>query len=250
MSNRRSFLKQSAIGAAALPTLSFTNAKYTQETADVPEKLTVLFQGDSITDARRDRKAYYANQAHGFGNGYALYAAIQLSGQHPTTDWTFYNRGISGHKVPQLDARWREDVLQLQPDVLSILIGVNDYWHTLNWDYKGTANSYRDDYRKLLERTKKALPNVKLLIAEPFYLAEGTAIDAPKWKSDFPAYQEVAKGIAKEFDAVFIPFQSVFDEALKTAPTSYWAADGVHPSFAGSYLMATAWLEGFDKLYR
>jgi lysophospholipase L1-like esterase len=249
MSNRRSFIKQGALGAVALPAFSLSTTTK-QSSIELPEQLTVLFQGDSITDAHRNRQAYYANQANGFGNGYALYSAIQLAGQHPTTDWIFYNRGISGHKVPQLADRWREDALHLQPDVLSILIGVNDYWHTLNWDYKGNANSYRDDYRKLLERTKKALPNVKLLIAEPFYLTEGTAIDAPKWQKDFPAYQAVARSIAEEYNAVLIPFQKVFDDALKIAPTSYWAADGVHPSFAGSYLMATAWLAGFKKLYR
>lgn len=249
MSVRRSFLKKSALGLAALPAVSMLQASPSKKVQNLPTELTVLFQGDSITDAHRNREAYYANAANGFGNGYALYAATQLAGTNPTTEWMFYNRGISGHKVPQLSSRWREDALQLQPDVLSILIGVNDYWHTLDWNYKGDVNTYKKDYQQLLERTKKALPNVKLLIGEPFFLAEGTAIDEAKWQKDFPAYQAVAKDMASDFDATFIPFQSVFDEALKQADTAHWAADGVHPSFAGSYLMANAWLEGFAKLY-
>lgn len=250
MSARRSFLKKSALGLVALPTIGKLPNSSEEEAQNLPERLTVLFQGDSITDAHRNREAYYANTANGFGNGYALYAAIHLAGKNPATAWEFYNRGISGNKVPELAKRWREDALQLQPDILSIMIGVNDYWHTLDWNYKGNINTYEKGYRQLLERTKKSLPNVKLLIGEPFFLPEGTAIDKDKWQEDFPAYQKVAKNIASDFGAVFVPFQSVFDEALKQADTNYWAADGVHPSFAGSYLMANAWLEGFDQLYK
>ncbi|MEM9848343.1 MAG: SGNH/GDSL hydrolase family protein [Bacteroidota bacterium] len=246
MINRRNFLQSGSLGLASVPFLSLPKI------ADLalPKQVTVLFQGDSITDAGRNRAHYYPNLAHGMGNGYAFHAATHLMGEQPETDWKIYNRGISGHKVFELSNRWENDALQLKPDVLSILIGVNDYWHTLSYDYKGTVEVYKKDFTNLLERTTKTLPNVKLLIGAPFFLAEGTAIQKDKWQSAFPAYQAAALQIAKSFDATFIPYQKVFNEALETADTAYWCPDGVHPSMAGNYLMAKAWLKGFRELFQ
>lgn len=182
------------------------------------------------------------------GQGYVRHITTDLLGNHPDKELEIYNRGISGHKVPQLNARWEDDCMMLKPDVLSIMIGVNDFWHTLTHKYTGTAKSYEKDYMALMERTKKGLPKVKLIIAEPFVLHEGTAIDPPKWKGTFEEYQAAAKRVSDHFDAVFVPFQKVFDEALDTAPTPYWCPDGVHPSMAGNYLMAKAWMKAFEKL--
>ncbi|MEN0047809.1 MAG: SGNH/GDSL hydrolase family protein [Bacteroidota bacterium] len=244
MLKRRSFLRNTTLGLAATPLITLPNIS-----AELPKNLTVLFQGDSITDAGRSRGNYYANAGSGMGIGYVQHAATHLMGNQPKVDWKIYNRGISGHKVFQLANRWEEDALQLQPDLLSILIGVNDFWHTLSHNYEGTVENYEQDLTKLLERTKKSLPNVKLLIGEPFVCDDGTAIATEKWRLGFPAYQAVSKNIAKQFDAIFIPYQKVFDEARKVAPTSYWCPDGVHPSMAGNYLMAKAWLEGFEQLF-
>ena len=94
----------------------------------------------------------------------------------------------------------------------------------------------------MLKKTKESLPNLKIIIAEPFYVTGGTAIDIDKWSSGFPIYQEISKEIAQDFDASFIPLQTVFNNALKEYPASYWCPDGVHPSLAGSYLMSEAWL--------
>ncbi|MCB0841420.1 MAG: SGNH/GDSL hydrolase family protein, partial [Bacteroidetes bacterium] len=209
---------------------------------------TIMFQGDSITDARRDRAQYYANQAQGLGSGYVFQIVSQLLGGHPTKNIRCYNRGISGHKVFQLADRWDDDCLNLKPDVLSILIGVNDFWHTLSGNYDGTVKVYETDLRKLLDRTKKALPNVKLIMGEPFAVAGGTAIN-DKWKI-FPEYRAAAAAIAKDYGASFLPYQKIFDEALKIAPVSYWCPDGVHPSIAGGHLMAAAWLEAFEKMMK
>jgi lysophospholipase L1-like esterase len=181
----------------------------------------------------------------GMGKGYVLHAVTSVLGKFPKANTKFYNRGISGNKVYQLANRWDDDCLMMRPDVLSILIGVNDFWHTIDFNYKGSAKTYNDDFRKLLDRTKKTLPNVKLIIGEPFVLTEGTAIKKDKWIPVFNEYQKACKTIAKDYDAVFISYQSIFDEALKHAPTSYWAPDGVHPSMAGNYLMAMAWLDAF-----
>jgi lysophospholipase L1-like esterase len=124
---------------------------------------------------------------------------------------------------------------------LSILIGVNDIWHKLNGQYNGTVEIYRHDYIALLERTKKALPNVKLVICEPFAVPGVKAVD-DKWYPEFYGYQKAAKEIADQFGATFIPYQKVYDEAQKQAPGAYWTGDGVHPTLAGAQLMAKAWI--------
>ena len=245
---RRDFLKKlslTTIGMAGLPALSLA-AQKTAAKLEIPEGLTVLFQGDSITDASRDRGQYYANQAKGLGVGYVYQIVSQLLGTHPTKNIRCYNRGISGHKVFQLAGRWNDDCLNLKPDVLSILIGVNDFWHTLSWGYEGTVEVYDTDLRKLLDRTMKELPDVKLIIGEPFAVAGGSAINE-KWET-FAGYRESAAKIAKDYKAAFIPYQSIFDEALEIAPVSYWCPDGVHPSIAGGHLMAVAWLEAFKEI--
>ncbi|MEZ4953166.1 MAG: SGNH/GDSL hydrolase family protein [Saprospiraceae bacterium] len=251
MTTRRNFLRFSALStftATVIPELVLAANKHliTSPLSSSSKSTTILFQGDSITDAGRDRGRYYANMGSGMGEGYVHNIVTQLLGKYPEMDYHCYNRGISGHKVFQLAERWDDDCLQLKPDVLSILIGVNDYWHKLNGNYDGTVEIYENDYRALLERTKQELPQVKLIIAEPFAVAGGTAINE-KW-APFTAYRQVAKKIATEFGAVFLPYHSMFEESLKIAPASYWCPDGVHPSLAGAYLMKEAWLAGFEKL--
>jgi lysophospholipase L1-like esterase len=143
--------------------------------------------------------------------------------------------------VHQLIARWDEDCLKLKPDVLSILIGVNDVWHKLNGKYDGDLNRYITDYRNLLKQTKDALPEVKLVICEPFVLKCGAVDD--KWFPTFDEFRVAAKSIADEFKAAFVPFQSAFDRAVEYAAPDVWAKDGVHPSGDGAALMAHEWLK-------
>jgi lysophospholipase L1-like esterase len=202
---------------------------------------TILFQGDSITDAGRSReKAGVPNEQPGLGSGYAWLAAAGLLVTHPKDAITIYNRGISGNKVFQLADRWQADCLDLKPNVLSILIGVNDLWHKLNGQYQGTVQVYEKDYSALLDRTRKVLPKVKLVICEPFVLRCGAVSD--KWFPEFDAYRAAARRIADSFHASFVPFQAMFDEAVKYAPAEHWAKDGVHPSSSGAALMAHEWL--------
>ena len=125
---------------------------------------------------------------------------------------------------------------------MSIHIGVNDYWHTLTNGYTGTIDTYITDYHKLLDRTKAALPEVKLVICEPFALKGVKAVD-DKWYPTFDLFRKAASDIAKEYDAVFVPWQAVNDKALELAPAPYWNLDGVHPSIAGEALMAEAWMK-------
>jgi len=204
--------------------------------------MTILFQGDSITDARRqNRQAPSPNEQASMGNGYASMAASALLASRPELNLSIYNRGISGNKVHQLDARWQKECIDYQPDVLSILIGVNDIWHGLNGKYDGTVKTYENDYRALLQRTRKALPNVQLVICEPFVLKCGAVNE--KWFPEFDHYRAAARKVADENAAVFVPFQTMFDQAINFAPPQHWAGDGVHPSPYGASLMADFWLQ-------
>ncbi len=253
ISSRRKFLTKSAAGAAALVSIpSIISASIPEKSTIIKRKYkifdkgtTVLFQGDSITDAGREKEKELPNNPKSFGSGYAFIAASALLNGLPEKDLTIYNRGISGNKVFQLDNRWEKDCLDLKPSVLSILIGVNDYWHKRNGKYDGTVAIYESDYRKLLQRTKEQLPNVKLVICEPFAVLETSAVDE-SWVAPMKQYRTSAKKLAKEFDAIWVPFQAVFDEAVKHAPATYWTEDGVHAAMPGAQLMAEAWLRAVN----
>jgi len=246
MTNRRSFIRNAAIGTMAALTIPeiATNAfaegggsKISLNNNDV-----VLFQGDSITDSGRDKKQTLPNNTSCMGNGYAQVAGSALLLDHADKNLQIYNKGISGNKVYQLAERWDTDCLDLKPNVLSIFVGVNDYWHTLTSGYTGTIETYRNDYIKLIERTKKALPNVKLIICEP-YAINGVKSVTDAWYPKFPEFQATARDLAVEYGAGFVPFQTAVNKALKAAPGIYWSADGVHPSLAGITLLARTWLE-------
>lgn len=246
-SSRRNFIRNASLATAlsfSIPQL--VAAAYKEENFKGRISLSkddiILFQGDSITDASRKKDNGESNNPAALGSGYAMLAAAELLHKHAGKNLKIYNRGISGNKVYQLAERWEKDALELKPNVLSILIGVNDFWHMLNGKYNGTIKTYQDDYRKLLDQTKEKLPGVKLIIGEPFAVNDIKAV-TEKWFPAFDEYRNAARNIAKEYNAVFIPYQSVFDKAQKAAPGNYWTGDGVHPSLAGAQLMAHAWLE-------
>ena len=253
--NRRNFLRNAAfgtVGLAAIPEiLSAAMPSPPKEKkkkgllSTVKKGGVILFQGDSITDAGREKEKQKANSPASFGSGYAFLAASSILNEHASKELSVYNRGISGNKVYQLADRWQKDCLDLGPDVLSILIGVNDFWHKFDGKYDGTIEIYETDLRKLLERTKKALPEIKLVICEPFVVVDGSVVNE-KWLPEFDEYRFSAKKVSQEFEAVFVPFHDIFFQAQKHAPGRYWTGDGVHPSMAGSALMAQAWLKAVN----
>jgi len=242
---RREFIKKAGIGGTLA--LSFSQIISSAYAGSAPAKISlrkddvILFQGDSITDAGRNRDEKSANNSRALGNGYAYMAASKLLHDHPDKNLQIYNRGISGNKIYQLAERWDTDCLELKPTVLSILIGVNDFWHMVNGKYNGTIETYRNDFKALLQRTKEKLPDIRLIIGEPFAVMNVKAVDA-SWFPRFTEYQKAAREIADQFKAAFIPYQSIFDKAGKTAPPAYWTHDGVHPSIAGSQLMSHGWM--------
>ncbi|UOQ68689.1 SGNH/GDSL hydrolase family protein [Hymenobacter volaticus] len=248
-SARRSFLKKASLGsvvALSAPELLLgAEANSKAPKVSLATNDVILFQGDSITDAGRKKESKDANEPNTpgtLGNGYVYLAAAELLARNPGKNLKIYNRGISGNKVYQLAERWDADCLELKPTVLSLLVGVNDFWHKLKHGYQGTIKTYTDDYTALLNRTRQQLPQVKLIIGEPFAV-EGTSAVDQTWYPAFKEYQAAARSIAAQFNATLIPYQSVFDQAQKQAPGVYWTGDGVHPSVAGCQLMAKAWLD-------
>ena len=244
--NRRNFIKNASI--ATIASLSIPNIV---SAAIEPENIKrskiekddiILFQGDSITDWGRDHKNSTPNNTSALGTGYVLLTSGHLLLKNPEKNLQIYNKGISGNKVYQLAERWDADCIALKPNVLSIHIGVNDFWHTITSGYKGTIETYIADYHKLIDRTKQALPDVKLIICEPFAV-KGVRAVTDKWYPTFDLFREAARNIADEYDAAFVPFQAVFDKAIETAPGSYWTIDGVHPAVPGEALMAKAWMK-------
>ena len=202
----------------------------------------VLFQGDSITDNGRHKKNFGPNDLGALGRGYAMMISTGLLGRYSSLRLRCYNRGISGHKVPDLQARWQSDTVDLNPAVLSILIGVNDIWHKLSGKYDGTVADYERGFTKLLADTRRDLPETRLVICEPFVLRCGAINET--WFPEFDERRAVARSVSDAAGATWVPFQSMFDDAVnETTEAAYWAGDGVHPTLAGHALMAKTWLE-------
>lgn len=249
ISDRRKFLHNAVIGTmglSAIPSIlaAAEQGKGKQKSRGILLNTNdvILFQGDSITDAGRDKASLNANDQRALGGGYAFLAAAELLNSKATYDLKIHNKGISGNKVFQLAERWQVDCIDINPNILSILIGVNDFWHKLDKKYDGTIDIYEKDFRNLLTISKLTLPNVKLVIGEPFAVLGCKAVNE-KWFPEFDAYRAVAKKLAGEFNAIFIPYHSIFEEAAKVAPATYWTGDGVHPSIAGAKLMSAAWIK-------
>ena len=210
--------------------------------------MKIVFFGDSITDMCRHREDADGT-VYSYGVGYPNFVVGELSYLYPTK-YEFINRGISGNRIVDLYARAKIDVWNHKPDVVSILIGVNDVWHEISRENGVELPRWEKIYRELLEETKKRLPGVKLIICEPFIL-EGSATDGEeRWARflEVKEYAKVAKKLAEEVGAEFVPLQEKFDEATKECGTEPYLFDGVHPTAAGAKLIATEWLKAFDKI--
>ncbi len=196
---------------------------------------TVLFQGDSITDAGRDR----SNGAD-LGRGYALMAAGWFNALFPELGAKFLNRGISGNRVKDLQARWQQDCVDLQPDWVSIYIGINDCWRRYDREDPTSVETFAAGYRDLLERTSQ-MTKAKIVMLEPFVLP--VPEDRKQWREDLDPKINIVRELAREFGAHLVPLDGLFAQASTKAPSADWAPDGVHPSPAGHTLIARAWLQ-------
>lgn len=211
---------------------------------------TVLFQGDSITDVGRNREDFYA-----LGGGYANLVASHLGYEFPN-DYEFINRGVSGNRIVDVYARIKDDIINLKPDYMSLLIGVNDVWHEVTRKNGVDAQKFEKIYTMLLEEVLNELPDIKIMILEPYVLKGPATEDCDecpnKWEifdQEVKERAKVAKRIAEKFGFVFVPLQERFDSSSAiTNNTSHWTPDGVHPTNAGHELIKRGWLEGLKKL--
>ena len=206
--------------------------------------MRILFQGDSITDAGRD----WNNDAQ-LGRGYAHLVEASLGYSEPNQH-EFINKGISGNRIVDLYARIKRDIINYKPDVMSILIGVNDVWHEIGDSPNGVdADKFFKIYSMLIEEVKEALPNIKIMILEPFVLeACSTTEHWEYFKTETAKRAEMAKRIAEKYNLPFIPLQKGFDELAKKAPNSYWLGDGVHPTAKGHEYIKNEWLRAYKAL--
>ena len=202
--------------------------------------MKILFQGDSITDAGRDKRNY-----HHLGNGYPKFAAELISAAHPELDIEFINFGISGNRTCQLFDRLYSDAIAFQPDVISILIGINDVWHRHGHNILTTDAQIALNYRCILERLKKET-NAKIVILSPYVL---DAADKDYLREDLKTVLPIVRELADEFADVYIPLDEKFDEAIPMQPNPlYYSADGVHPNENGARFIGKIYAEAIEKL--
>jgi lysophospholipase L1-like esterase len=251
VNKRRDFLKQTmalGAGAALMPQVLLATPAEENTPTKEGDGFTFLFQGDSITDGGRSRNNDWN---HVMGHGYQYIIGSELGYNFPKKGFHFFNRGVSGNKVTDLAARWQKDSLDIKPDVLSILIGINDVSAFIGGNKDYGVEQYESGYRALLQQAKEGLPGVRFVLCEPFVLPVGKIKE--KWEeyaSEVDKRRAVVKVLSEEFDAVFVPFQDAFNKALQKAPADYWIWDGVHPMPAGHELMAVEWLHCVSKNLR
>jgi acyl-CoA thioesterase I len=204
------------------------------------DQTTILFIGDSITDAGRS----FDNSAV-FGSGYMNMIAAFFPTLYPEKNVCFINKGIGGNRVKDLKARWQEDCLDLKPDWVSIMIGINDCWRRFDCNDPTTTESYENDYKYILAQTRDQL-HARLIIFEPFLLQIST--DLNKWRDDLDPKIQATRRLAIEFGAIYIPLDGLFAQMSTQKPPKFWSQDGVHPSQAGHALIAQQWLEAVKIL--
>jgi lysophospholipase L1-like esterase len=213
-------------------------ASLAAQTADIPafsNGARILFQGDSITDMNRGRTA---DPNHILGHSYAFLIAARYGSAFPERHLTFLNRGVSGNTVADLIGRWQSDTLALKPDVLSILIGINDLGRGVS------AADFERQYDQLLADTVKALPDVRLVLGEPFALRVGQFTD-DQWAerlAELRKRQATVARLAARYHAALVRYQKAFDAACERAPADYWIWDGIHPTYSGQQIVADEWL--------
>ena len=205
--------------------------------------MRILFQGDSITDAGRDKRNF-----HDMGNGYPKYAAKLIAEAHPEMDIEFINLGISGNRTDQLFDRMSKDLIDLKPDIVSILIGINDIWHRYGGDRIMTTDQQIEvNYRAILERIRRET-DAKIVMLTPYIL---DCEDKERVRADLPALQAIARKLAAEYADVLIPLDEQFAEAMKTqTEPHYYSNDAVHPNQNGAAFIGARYAEAIEPLLK
>lgn len=254
--NRRNFLTRSWIGLAstALPSLAeakqISSVSYRHKEGDYskphfPQAARILFQGDSITDMKWGRNQ--ADRNHYLGHSYVFLIAARLGMDMAKAKLEFFNRGISGNKVSDLKARWQKDAIDMKPDLLSILVGTNDVGIGFrNKNKTVTPAAFEKDYRHILEASRKANPELRIVLLDPFVLQSGSLKNEQTYqvrRKETDKMRTVVSTLANDYNAAHLPTQEIFDQAAREAGPENWIWDGVHPLPQGHELIARHWLD-------
>jgi len=200
----------------------------------------VLFQGDSITDCGRNKET-----GADLGQGYPAKIAEIWEILFPGSNVNFINRGISGNRTKDLLERYEKDFKALKPDLVSILIGINDTWRRYDRNDPTPVELFESNYRTLLKNIKQDLPQASIVIMEPFLL--GSVPERNLWREDLDPKIQVVRCLAKEYADKFIPMDGIFTRyAVEGVKEADMAADGVHPTPLGHGIMAIEWLKVLD----
>ncbi len=214
-------------------------ARPTPEELLIQDGQTLLFQGDSLTDAGR-RDTHYP-----YGWGYARMVIDLVTARYPDRRIDWLNRGISGHTTDDLLVRWHDDCLALTPDWVSLLIGINDLCRWFNPDHENHVppGRYRDNYRRLLVRTRDET-GAGLVLMDPYFISTDTDPEGRRGTvlGMLPDYIAVVREMADEFDAIHVPLHDVFQEQLRHRSADWFCPEPVHPNVAGHMVIAHAWL--------
>ena len=242
-SSRRNFIKLASVAGVTVSGLSTASATM-KLVPEVPAKrnLRFLFQGDSITDGNRGRND---DPNHILGHGYCFAVSSRIGADFPQFGFQFINRGISGNTVSDLEKRWQSDTLDLKPDVLSLLVGINDVNALVDGKKDALdANAFETVYRKLLSSCRAQNPDLIIVLGLPFFFASGWRKEQyEKWHPLTLERAKIVRKIAFNFDAILIDYPKVFEEAQQRASIDYWIWDGVHPTAFGHELMAREWIK-------
>jgi lysophospholipase L1-like esterase len=239
--SRRTFLKSSALaGLSAEPLLVTPPVTLPEPRAE--KGLVFLFQGDSITDGNRGRNT---DPNHIMGHGYAFSIASRIGADFPESGFTFYNRGISGNTVTDLQKRWSADTLALKPDVLSMLIGINDTYLVVNKPTEAISlEQFESTYRGLLTDSRHQHADCLFVLGLPFVYPVGQRSENwERWRDDTAQRQVIVRKLATEFDAILVDYPALFNKAMTKAPIDYWIWDGIHPTVFAHELMAREWIK-------
>lgn len=203
------------------------------------KKIKLLFQGDSITDAGRNYDNY-----HNLGQGYPKFAAKYIREKYADIDFEFINLGISGNQTLNLMQRLQNDFIDIQPDIVSIMIGINDVWH-YSENKKWLPNDiFEGRYREILKETKKKT-NAQIMIMEPYLIP---IEDKLFFREDLAPKIEIIRKLSREYADVYLPTDGLLQSAFINDDPLSFAADGVHPTEKGAKYIGKLYVEYISKL--
>lgn len=214
------------------------------------KKLVLLFQGDSVTDSGRSKDTKECNDA--LGSGYAALIASKILYEHPTSE--IYNRGYNGNRIADMYARWEEDALNIPFNVISIMNGINDVGFGIRQNCGANAQKFKFIYDRILYETRDAKPDADIILCKPYiirrvYEKENDIYENwDTWKDAIIERGEIVRELAEKYGCTVVETMKAFDDALKKAPAEHWTKDCIHPTHAGSDVIARAWLKAAEPI--